>query len=303
MNTLNPNPLPQSFSNIKILELKVTFERVEDVLFLFSLPNLQDLTLRRFHQERPLKEADISNLNCKIRSFKLSTYINPLVWTQILSITNGLKEFSYFGNCRGSAELLLEMLPFGDPDEIPAWALPNLIAMGNALRLQKHSLEKIHIEDLDGVREDLEFEDNRNDYCKGFGSFTDFPRLVSLRAPLKALLNPGETDLSLCLPSYLKIFETAVGEEAGQLDLNTIFESLLKVFCSGEPSRLILQFAKGYPVETVVITPSLRKLEKAGVDVCLKGRGITNGLQDSISLQNLEWRETDHAAARGSDMI
>ena len=303
-NAMNPDSLPHSFSNIKILDVKVTFERIENVLFLFNLPNLEDLTLRRFYQERPFKDSEISSLNCKIRSFKLYAYIHPVVWTQLLSITNGLKEMSYIYNYKNSVDYLLDLLADGDEEVIPDWALPDLIAAGKSLRQQKDSLEEINIEDLDDVRYDTEFEENGINYCKGFGSFTDFPRLASLRAPLKALLNPGETDLSLYLPSHLKVFETAVGMETGKsFNLNAVFESLHKVFRSGDPSRLILQFCEGYPVETIKITPSLRSLEKAGVDVCLNACRVANRLRGSFSLQELEWRETDDGAARGSDML
>lgn len=280
-NPVVSKPLPQLFFTLKVLDVGVSWELIEGVLFLFGLPHLDSLTLRTFYQERAFDSAILRRLDCKLRSLSLHAFLCPEAWAQLLSVTTGLKEFTYVYD----EDTVIRY----NENMIPDWAFPDLPAVVDALGLQKDSLEVIYIEDRNGIHFDEEFMINGQNYCKGLSPLKDFSRLKSLRAPLRALMDRGSPDLSLSLPPQLEVLATDVGRDTAKLSsFDSVFESLTKVFPSTGPRQLGLSFALDYPFVDVKISPSLRTLEKYGVSVCLNFRNSYRGIFDLTEMEERE---------------
>ncbi|KAH7399629.1 hypothetical protein BKA66DRAFT_452242, partial [Pyrenochaeta sp. MPI-SDFR-AT-0127] len=261
------NAVPGSrneFAFLKHLAIYSAYVSVQDLLPVFRIPSLLKLTLHGAYQPFPLENWTIPQSSCNLKELHLlDCFINSPALAQVLLIMRGLKKLDYQYSTRNWE-------PLGPIDKPKTyWAYHTWNVVGDALRTQKQSLQFISLEDFSDQELIKIVYPQGRDIGK-LGSFKDFPKLQSLKAPIDAILDldAGEDNLAVYLPSHLSEFKTKLSPKDTVAPLCTsIIWSIHHVLGSGSNKVLGLSFERDFPFRQCRLSRLLHDLTRAGIDV------------------------------------
>lgn len=293
-------PFWRQFTRLESVYISAAFRSIDSLAVIFRLPALRKLSLDRVYQSFALQNWEIADGACVLRELHItSSVVHYRAIEQLLQRIKGLRHVSYHicsKRWAGSTNSNFDKT-FSRP--VPhAWD-----GLAAALTYHKESLESISVSEA--ITEADAFS-RRIDCCYPgpLSSFTDFPALRTLDAPLEAFLreprkNAPNLNLKPFIPTSLDTFRLQLApREENAAWYASALESLIDPSYSGgsQIPSIDLVVDWDFPFAAVRLSRPMALLGSAGIEAVVviddTGRGSERMGLDEVKAVEVSQEES-----------